>query len=131
MGQNFNQKRDFIPPKNIIPIPQEQENLLKKVNCNFSLYFPRMVSWKKEGADLKADTEIISKLEKELPNLFPDLYIVKSTPYFLEFSNPKASKKCAVEFLQRHWGLKKEEILTIEEVVLANYEEIISKYSST
>lgn len=65
MGQNFNQKRDFIPPKNIIPIPQEQENLLKKVNCNFSLYFPRMVSWKKEGADLKADTEIISKLEKE------------------------------------------------------------------
>ena len=55
----------------------------------------------------------ISKYEKELQELFPDLYIVKSTPYFLEFSNPEASKKCAVEFLQNYWGLKKEEILTI------------------
>ena len=57
--------------------------------------------------------ERISRYEKELPIMFPDLYIVKSTPYFLEFSNPEASKKCAVEFLQEYWGLKKEEILTI------------------
>ena len=57
--------------------------------------------------------ERISRYEKELPTLFPDLYIVKSTPYFLEFSNPEGSKKCAVEFLQKYWGLKKEEILTI------------------
>ena len=55
----------------------------------------------------------ISRYEKELPKIFPDLYIVKSTPCFLEFSNTEASKKCAVEFLQKHWGLKKEEILTI------------------
>lgn len=55
----------------------------------------------------------ITKYEKELPKIFPDLYIVKSTPCFLEFSNKEASKKCAVEFLQNHWGLKKEEILTI------------------
>jgi Cof subfamily protein (haloacid dehalogenase superfamily) len=55
----------------------------------------------------------ISRYEKELHEAFPDLYIVKSTPYFLEFSNPEASKKCAVEFLQNYWGLKKEEILTI------------------
>ena len=55
----------------------------------------------------------ITKYEKELQEIFPDLYIVKSTPYFLEFSNPEASKKCAVEFLQAYWGLKKEEILTI------------------
>jgi len=55
----------------------------------------------------------ITKYEKELQDIFPDLYIVKSTPYFLEFSNPEASKKCAVEFLQNYWGLKKEEILTI------------------
>lgn len=55
----------------------------------------------------------ISKYEKELQNIYPDLYIVKSTPYFLEFSNPEASKKCAVEFLQNYWNLKKEEILTI------------------
>lgn len=55
----------------------------------------------------------ISKYEKELPKLFPDLYIIKSTPYFLEFSNPEASKYCAVKFLQRHWGLKDNEILAI------------------
>ena len=55
----------------------------------------------------------ISRLEKELPTIFPDLYIVKSTPYFLEFSNPEASKSCAVKFLQKYWGLKQEEILTI------------------
>ena len=60
-----------------------------------------------------SNPERIDKYEKELPLLFPDLYIVKSTPYFLEFSNPEASKKCAVEFLQRYWNLKKEEILTI------------------
>ena len=41
------------------------------------------------------------------------LYIIKSTPYFLEFSNPEASKYCAVKFLQRHWGLKDNEILAI------------------
>ena len=55
----------------------------------------------------------IDRLEKELPKLFPDIYIIKSTPYFLEFSNKEASKYCAVEYLQNHWGLKKEEILTI------------------
>ena len=60
-----------------------------------------------------SDPERITRYEKELQEKFPDLYIVKSTPYFLEFSNPEASKKCAVEFLQRYWGLKKEEILTI------------------
>ena len=49
-----------------------------------------------------SNPEIITKYEKELQNIFPDLYIVKSTPYFLEFSNPEASKKCAVEFLQNY-----------------------------
>ena len=55
----------------------------------------------------------IDKYEQELPKIFPDLYIVKSTPYFLEFSNKEASKYCAVEFLQNLWGIKKEETLTI------------------
>ena len=55
----------------------------------------------------------INRYEKELQQIFSDLYIVKSTPHFLEFSNPKASKKYAVEFLQNYWNLKKEEILTI------------------
>ena len=57
--------------------------------------------------------EKIDRLEKEMPNIFPDLYIVKSTPYFLEFSNKEASKYCAVKFLQNHWNLKTDEILTI------------------
>lgn len=55
----------------------------------------------------------IDRLEKELPEKFPDLYIVKSTPYFLEFSNPKGSKYCAVKFLQNYWNLEDNEILTI------------------
>ena len=59
------------------------------------------------------DTERINRYEKELPEIFPDLYIVKSTPYFLEFSNKEASKYCAVKYLQKYWDLKKEEILTI------------------
>ena len=50
-----------------------------------------------------SNPERISRYEKELQDIFPDLYIVKSTPYFLEFSNPEASKKCAVEFLQKYW----------------------------
>ena len=57
--------------------------------------------------------ERISNFEKYLPKLFPDLYIVKSTPYFLEFSNKEASKSCAVNFLREYWGLDKSEILTI------------------
>ena len=55
----------------------------------------------------------IDRFEKELPKIFPELYIVKSTPYFLEFSNKEASKYCAVKFLQKYWDLKDEEILTI------------------
>ena len=31
----------------------------------------------------------------------------------MEFSNREASKRCAVEYLQNYFGLKKEEILTI------------------
>lgn len=60
-----------------------------------------------------SNAERISKYEKELPKLFPELYIVKSTPYFLEFSNKEASKYCAVKFLQKYWGLNDNEILCI------------------
>ena len=48
-----------------------------------------------------------------MPEIFPELYIVKSTPYFLEFSNKEASKYCAVKFLQNYWGISEEETLTI------------------
>lgn len=55
----------------------------------------------------------IDRYEKELPDLFPELYIIKSTPNFLEFSNPEGSKYCAVRFLQEYWGIKESETLTI------------------
>lgn len=57
--------------------------------------------------------EKIDRFEKELPQIFPELYIVKSTPYFLEFSNKEASKYCAVKYLQKYWNLSDDEILTI------------------
>ena len=57
--------------------------------------------------------ERIDRFEKELPKLFPELYIIKSTRYFLEFSNPEGSKYHAVKFLQKYWNLKDDEILTI------------------
>ena len=57
--------------------------------------------------------QIIDKYEKEIPKIFPELYIVKSSPYFLEFSNKEASKYCAVKFLQKYWGIKDDEVLTI------------------
>lgn len=44
---------------------------------------------------------------------YPDLYIIKSTPFFCEFSTKEATKACAVLFLTDYWGLKKEEVLTI------------------
>ncbi len=44
---------------------------------------------------------------------FPQLYVVKSTPYFCEISNPEATKGHAVEFLRKHWGFNKDEVLTI------------------
>jgi Cof subfamily protein (haloacid dehalogenase superfamily) len=59
------------------------------------------------------NSDRIDKLEETLPAMFPDLYIVKSTPNFLEFSNKEASKYCAVKFLQKYWNLKDDEILTI------------------
>ena len=59
------------------------------------------------------NAERISGYEKEVPKIFPELYIIKSTPHFLEFSNPEGSKYCAVKFLQEYWGITEEETLTI------------------
>ncbi|MCI5889054.1 MAG: HAD family hydrolase [Brachyspira sp.] len=49
----------------------------------------------------------------ELQKAFPNLYIVKSTPYFCEIGSCDAKKSAGVEFLANEWGIKKEEILTI------------------
>lgn len=57
--------------------------------------------------------DIVTKWQQEMAERYPELYIVKSTPFFCEFSNLEASKYCAVKFLQEYWGLRDEEILTI------------------
>jgi Cof subfamily protein (haloacid dehalogenase superfamily) len=54
-------------------------------------------------------TEWMEYLRKE----FPQLYIVKSTPYFCEIANPQATKYNGVEFLRNYWGLERGEVLTI------------------
>lgn len=54
-------------------------------------------------------TEWVEERQKALPHL----YIVKSTPYFCEFSTREATKACAVNFLKQYWNLKDDEVLTI------------------
>lgn len=60
-----------------------------------------------------ADADRVTGWVNELSSKYSDLYIIKSTPYFCEIANKDATKGCAVEFLQKKWGLKKEEILAI------------------
>ena len=59
------------------------------------------------------DAEKVTGWVKELQQKFPNLYIVKSTPFFCEIGSSMAKKSLGVEFLAKKWGLKKEEILTI------------------
>lgn len=44
---------------------------------------------------------------------YPDLYIVKSTPYFCEIGANNATKSNGVKFLCEYWGIKREEVLAI------------------
>lgn len=48
-----------------------------------------------------------------LKEIYPQLYIVKSTPYYCEIGPSDAKKSLSVEFLAKYWGIKQEEILTI------------------
>ena len=59
------------------------------------------------------DAERVTGWVDYLRERMPELYIVKSTPYFCEITNNEAKKSCAVEFLSKYWGIKKEEILAI------------------
>ena len=59
------------------------------------------------------DAERVTGWVNELKTNYPELYIVKSTPYFCEIGSADAKKSAGVEFLAKHWGIKKEEILTI------------------
>lgn len=59
------------------------------------------------------DAERVTGWVNELHKDYPELYVVKSTPYFCEIGSPNAKKSKGVEFLANQWGIKKEEILAI------------------
>lgn len=49
----------------------------------------------------------------ELKAKYPELYIVKSTPYFCEIGSADAKKSLGVQYLCSMWGIKPDEVLTI------------------
>ena len=59
------------------------------------------------------NAEKVTSWVDELKAKYPDLYIVKSTPYFCEIGSGDAKKSLGVQFLCNLWGIKKEERLTI------------------
>ena len=59
------------------------------------------------------DAERVTDWVNTMSLRFPDLYIIKSTPYFCEFSTKDATKACAVECLRQYWDFDKSEVLTI------------------
>lgn len=64
------------------------------------------------GIDYK-DADRVTGWVEEMGEKFPELYVIKSTPYFCEFATKDATKYCAVKCLQKYWGLEDDEILTI------------------
>ena len=59
------------------------------------------------------DPERVTGWVEVLQEKYPQLYIVKSTPYYCEIGPSNAKKSLSVEFLRNYWGIKKEEVLTI------------------
>ena len=59
------------------------------------------------------DAQTVTDWVNYLSEKYPDLYIVKSTPYFCEISHKDARKSCAVEYLCKEWGICKDEVLAI------------------
>jgi len=59
------------------------------------------------------DAEKVTCWVTELRAKYPELYVVKSTPYYCEIGSPKAKKSCGVEFLCKYWNYSKDEVLTI------------------
>ncbi len=57
--------------------------------------------------------ERVTSWVDELKAKYPDLYIVKSTPYFCEIGSGEAKKSLGVQYLCNMWGIKKDEVLTI------------------
>ena len=59
------------------------------------------------------DPDRVTAWIEELTKIFPECFIVKSTPNFCEISHKNANKYDAVKFLQNYYGLKDDEVLTI------------------
>lgn len=59
------------------------------------------------------DADMVTSWVKECQQKFPHLYIIKSTPYFCEFSTKKATKACAVQFLKGYYNINDNEVLAI------------------
>lgn len=59
------------------------------------------------------DADRVTSWVEELQEKFPNLYIVKSTPYFCEIGNKEAKKSAGVEYLCNLWQIDKKEVLTI------------------
>ena len=60
-----------------------------------------------------SNADRVTSWVEELEKQFPDLYVVKSTPYFCEIGNKEAKKSTGVDYLRKMWGFKKNEVLTI------------------
>ena len=59
------------------------------------------------------NAERVTGWVNELQAKYPNLYIVKSTPFFCEIGSSMAKKSLGVEFLAKYWDLNQDEILTI------------------
>ena len=59
------------------------------------------------------DADRVTSWVDILKEKYPDLYIVKSTPYFGEIGSANAKKSLGVEFLCKMWGIDKSEVMAI------------------
>lgn len=59
------------------------------------------------------DADRVTSWVDILKEKYPDLYIVKSTPYFCEIGSANAKKSLGVEFLCKMWGIDKSEVMAI------------------
>lgn len=59
------------------------------------------------------DENKVTMWKDYLATKYPDLHIVKSTPYFCEICHGQATKACAVNFLKEYWELDTSEVLAI------------------
>ena len=74
MAFNFySQKNEKPREEPFVPLPSSSRLKLKNQNCNFSLYSPRMVSWKFARQELKTDESVVSTLCEQSEKSFSGL----------------------------------------------------------